>query len=85
MNLTVVLDGETHVVSPKPGDLVRFERQYNISAASLDKDVKLEHVFFIAWSALKRTGVFTDDFEAFLDLADVGNDPAPFDPPAPPA
>lgn len=82
MNLEVVLNDVTHVVVPKPGDLVRFEREYKISAASLGENPMLEHVFFIAYTALKRTGDFEGDFDAFLDLADVGGEEeSPLSPP----
>jgi hypothetical protein len=83
MQLNVTLDGVTHTVNPKPGDLVRFEREFKVSAASLGENVMLEHIFYIAWAALRREGVFTDDFEAFLDLADMeGEEEAPLPPPA---
>lgn len=85
MQLLVTLDGVEHSVTPKPGDLVRFERQYDMSASTLDDDTRLEYVFYIAWCALKRTGVFAGDFEEFLDLADMGEEVAPLEPPKPPS
>jgi hypothetical protein len=85
MKLLIELDGVAHEVHPKPGDLVRFERQYDVPASSLDENARVEHVFYIAWCALKRTGVFAGDFEEFLDLADTAGDVAPLEPPTPPA
>lgn len=83
MNLAITLHGTEYNVQPKPGDLVRFERQYDVPASSLDENTKLEHVLFIAWTCLKREGNYEGDFESFLDLADVGVT-GPLDPPTPP-
>lgn len=83
MRLIITINGVQHEVTPKPGDLVRFERQYDVAASTLDENARLEYVFFIAWCAMKRIGTFTGEFEEFLDLADVGGDSTPLDPPAP--
>jgi hypothetical protein len=83
MKLLITINGTTHEVVPKPGDLVRFERQYDVPASSMDDSTRVEYVFYIAWCAMKRTGDFTGDFEEFLDLADTADDPTPLEPPQP--
>jgi hypothetical protein len=84
MKLSISIDGVTHVVAPKPGDLVRLERQYDISAVSLDETSKLEHILFLAWVGLHREGVYPGDFEEFLDVADMVDGETPLAPPTPP-
>lgn len=74
MQVSVSVDGVEHSISPTAGDLVRLEREYSISAAQLDDDaITVEHVLFIAWSALRRTKAIEPDldFDSFIDLADV--------------
>jgi hypothetical protein len=73
MQISVAVDGTEHAVSPTAGDLVRLERQYGISAASLsESSITIEHVLFIAWTALRRSGAIDiEDFDAFIDIADV--------------
>ena len=74
MEISVLVDSVEHKISPTAGDLVRLERQYSISAASLSEDnVTVEHVLFLSWSALRRGGVVDRelDFDSFIDLADV--------------
>lgn len=65
------LDGTEKVATIIPGDTVRFERQYNVSADTADADQRVEHVLFLAFVSLKRVGDSgTDDFDAFLDLVE---------------
>jgi hypothetical protein len=83
--VSVAVDGVEHEVVPTAGDLVRLERQYGISAASLDEStVRVEHVLYIAFTALRRRGAISEElsFDDFIDLADVP-DSAPLDPPPP--
>lgn len=85
MQVSVSVDGIEHSITPTAGDLVRLEREYEISAAQLDdSNVTVEHVLFIAWSALRRTkAIDLDlDFDSFIDLADVPKGDA-LRPPAP--
>jgi hypothetical protein len=74
VEISVLVDSVEHKITPTAGDLVRLEREYSISAASLAEDtVTVEHVLFLSWSALRRTGLLDReiDFDAFIDLADV--------------
>ena len=74
MQISVLVDLVEHEISPTAGDLVRLEREYGISAATLSEStVSVEHVLFLSWSALRRTGVLDRElsFDSFIDLADV--------------
>ena len=75
-SLTVTIGDVSHEVRTTPGDLVRLERQFNISAAELEAHARLEHMMFLAYVGLKREGKYEHDFETFLDS--VGDtEPAP--------
>ena len=70
MNINLRLtfaDGNTKSVVAKAADIVAFEERFNISMASLQKDVRLTHLLFLAWHAEKRNGETKDDFEKWLD------------------
>lgn len=47
-------------------DYIDFERRYNVSVRDL-QNPKSEWLFFLAWSACHRKGLYAADFEAFLD------------------
>ena len=86
MKVDVLVDGIVHTVAPTAGDLVRLEREYGITAGSMDeKTTSVEHVLFLAWTGLRRTGVVDREltFDDFLDLADVPEDGPTMDPPPP--
>lgn len=81
----ISLDGDTFEVTSKVGDIVRFENRYGVSSSALaarkvrdaDGNVELdsshirqEWLLFLAYSAAKRTGRYTSEFEAFCDALD---------------
>ena len=87
MKVDVVVDGVVHAIAPTAGDLVRLEREYGITAGSMDETTtSVEHVLFLAWAGLRRTGVVDRElsFDDFLDLADVPEAGHTMDPPIPP-
>lgn len=100
-NRLIINEGDTHKeVSIKPGDLVAFERKYGMSYDDLSVEVvnedgtkeikpssvaRIEHTFFMAWNALRRSGQDTRTFEEFLDNVDDIEDPDEPDPLDPPA
>lgn len=87
MKLTISFtDGREPVeVTPTTGDMVHLERTYGISAAQLDEHPKIEHIAYVAWRALKRTGGTDSDFETFIDEMDFGGmEDAPAHPLPPP-
>lgn len=67
------IDGTEKDVSAVAADLIAFEAKFDMSVARLEKDVRLTHMFFLAWHVLKRTGETKDDFEKWVELvASVG-------------
>lgn len=76
-------DGTAVTVHLGPKDYVAFERQYGVGVGVLAKEetVRVEYLYFLAWSALSRTGqekrVFDDFLGAVIDVE--ANDSAPLD------
>ena len=73
-------DGRVVETVTKPKDMVAFERQYG---RAFHESSNAEHVFYLAWSPLHRSGAEPRAFDEFLDdLADVTEvaeaDPGPF-------
>jgi hypothetical protein len=78
MKMAVTIDGATTELEIKPFDLVAFERKYDIQWGEVQGSPKIEHIFFLGWSAAHRTGATTDDFDAWLaqvDSADPVDEP----------
>ena len=68
INLQVTYIDETSVeCSAIAADLIAFEARFDLSVARLGDEVRLTHMFFLAWHALKRTGHTTDDFEKWVE------------------
>ena len=68
INLQVTFIDETSVeCSAIAADLIAFESRFDLSVARLGEEVRLTHMFFLAWHALKRTGHTTDDFEKWVE------------------
>lgn len=87
MQITVRVNGVEHEISPTAGDLVRLERQFKISAASMTEETTtVEHVMFLSWAALRRTEVLSREleFDEFLDIADTPEGSTLNPPPPPP-
>lgn len=72
LNLTVEVDGVTHEVRLKPGDMVRFEQHFGRSLFTESGEVAfgVTELSFLAFAALRRTKVFDGDFDAFVDVLD---------------
>lgn len=73
--IRVSLRGDVqHEVVTGPREQIQLERHYNIPSShmSMMTTAKLEYRIYLAWLALKRDGITTDEFEAFLvELEDV--------------
>lgn len=72
MKLIVTYKGERHEFG-KPGmkDLVMLERQFKVGAQALQDDPRMEYMLFLAYCALKRSGVVTGKYtDDFLDEVD---------------
>ena len=54
-------------------DLMRFEEKFNLSIVRLDKELKLSHLLFLAWTSLERTKVTKLDFDSWAEtVATIG-------------
>jgi hypothetical protein len=60
-------DDTTKEVSTSAADLIAFEERFDMSIAQLEKNIRMTHLFFLAWHASKRTGGTKDDFEKWVD------------------
>ncbi len=73
-------DGQSESYSLRPKTLVAFENKYNKGFAKLlTEDQKLEHIYFLAWGAMKDAGKtvkpFGDAFLETLDSVELETDP----------
>jgi hypothetical protein len=59
--------GETKEVICLASDMVKFESNFNISIANLDKDLKITHLLFLAWASETRTKATAEPFEKWVD------------------
>jgi hypothetical protein len=62
-------DGQEGVYSLRPKTLVAFENKFNKGFVKLlSEDQKLEHIYFLAWGAMRDGGKVVKPFgEGFLD------------------
>ena len=63
-------DGREVEVTAKPKDIVEYERQYKTSFLAFGQGSPLEHLYWLAWSPLHRTGQDTRTFDAFMSDVD---------------
>ena len=68
INLRVeFIDGTSQECSAIASDLIAFEARFDLSVARLEKEIRLTHMFFLAWHSLKRTGKTGEDFEKWVE------------------
>ena len=68
INLQVTFIDETTVeCSAIAADLIAFEARFDLSVARLGDEVRLTHMFFLAWHALKRTAQTTEEFDKWVE------------------
>jgi hypothetical protein len=68
INLQVTyIDETTAECSATAADLIAFESHFDISVARLQSEIRLTHMFFLAWHALKRTNQTTEEFEKWVE------------------
>lgn len=76
MKINLRLDyatGESKEISCNAADLVKFETKFDLSVASLEKNVKFTHLCFLAWCAETRTKATDKDFDTWMEsVAMVG-------------
>lgn len=76
---------ETTVVVP-PIVQVAFERHYKIGIPELDGQLRLEHLYWLAFETLRKRGDATADFDIWLDtVAGIADEAGSQDPSTPTA
>ena len=69
-NMIVVMkDGKKLEVKRKPGDIVKFERKFDVPVSKLQEEQRYEWLLYLAWLGAKRNGV-TDDYDTWIDQVD---------------
>jgi hypothetical protein len=63
-------DGSEKEVEGKASDILAFEERFDISMASLQKNVRVTHLLFLAWHVEKRTGNTKAAFEKWVEDVD---------------
>lgn len=71
------LDGTEKVVDAVASDLLAFESHFDLSIVKLADNIRLTHLFFLAWHAAKRRGETTDDFEKWCESVSIITQAAP--------
>ena len=61
---------ETTDISCNPSDMVKLEEKFDISIASLEKNIKITHLLFLAWASESRTKATTLKFEEWVDTVE---------------
>ena len=59
--------GEAKEVTCIAADLVKFESKYDLSVATLDKNLKFTHLCFLSWAAEARTKSTDLDFDSWME------------------
>jgi hypothetical protein len=62
-----LIDQPEKTVIAKAAELVAFENQYNLSVATLEKDIRYTYLLFFAWHAEKRTGATALEFNDWVN------------------
>ena len=67
------LDGTQKDIKVIMADMVKFESEYSISVAKLGQEMKVTHLLWLAWVALKREKQVTAEFDAWVEtVASIG-------------
>ena len=64
-------DGTSKDVSTSAADLIAFEERFDMSIAQLEKNIRMTHLFFLAWHSSKRTGQTKDTFDKWVEGVDM--------------
>ena len=74
MNINLLLtytDGNAKELTAKAVDLVAFESRFDLSIARLENNIRMTHLFFLAWHVEHRTGATKDEFEKWLETVET--------------
>lgn len=59
--------GETKEITCSAADLVAFETKFDKSIATLESDLKITHLFYLAWHSEHRRKATEKDFDAWIE------------------
>ena len=66
------VSGESKEITAIAGDMVTFEREFEISIASLEKEAKLTHLLYLAWASEHRRKETAKEFSDWVyDVAGI--------------
>lgn len=65
------VDGSEETIEAIAADLIAFEERFDLSVVKLETDVRLTHLFFLAWHALKRQGKAKTEFEKWAETVSM--------------
>jgi hypothetical protein len=66
------VSGETKDITAIAGDMVAFEREFEVSIASLEKEAKLTHLLYLAWASENRRKETAKEFAVWVnDIAGI--------------
>jgi len=65
------LDDSTADCVAIAADLIAFESHFDLSVARLEKEIRLTHLFFLAWHVQKRTGLTAETFEKWIESVSI--------------
>ena len=72
INLQVqFIDGSSEECVAIAADLIAFESHFDLSVARLESELRLTHLFFIAWHVLKRTKRTDETFDAWVEKVSI--------------
>jgi hypothetical protein len=61
---------ESKLVVCNPSDMIKLETKFDISIATLESNIKVTHLLFLAWASETRTKATTEAFEEWVDTID---------------
>jgi hypothetical protein len=68
INLRITfIDGSENTVTAVAADLIAFEAKFDLSIVKLESEIRLTHMFFLAWHVLKRTAETDVEFEKWAE------------------
>lgn len=72
------VDGTAAEVSAVAIDQIKFESHFDLSLAKLSSDMKITHIYWLAWqvqSRLKATALEFEPWAETVDSVEVGDSP----------
>tara|TARA_R110000822_G_scaffold307327_1_gene434310 strand:- start:5416 stop:5667 length:252 start_codon:yes stop_codon:yes gene_type:complete len=72
INLQITYDGGVaKEITANAADMVAFETKFNIPVSNLSSDPRMSYLFFLGYSAEKRTGATKETFEKWLETVEL--------------